>query len=402
MKKRIVVAVLLVVFASALGFASEELEIFTYLYNAAESPADQLGILQSVMEMKIPGAGSFYQSALSKLVRQYPAIKQRNRSAEVEDADSLALILAESLGSEKQVSSAADIWRIANPTEGGSENPLVKAEAFMALGKMRSPEHLPKVIKVLEDLNARPVRGDPVGAERTAYGAILSLEKYGDPSGYLPVFFASVGWYSDRIKGQAAQSCSFILKDPSDQMMNIIRGQGYTPAQKLGALRNVEKSSDIANPKKSEIAVAGITWGWTTNPRNNNERATVATLRKESMQMIAKYGTSDSSVYPQLQKSYASQGLDRSERLLSIGTLKTLKTDQAAQLLNQFLADLNSQQKAGSAVNKQENEVMAREIIPALGTIANSSSRPFLVNVASSNWGSTVDTLARDALSKIR
>jgi HEAT repeat protein len=73
-------------------------------------------------------------------------------------------------------------------------NPLVRAEALSSLGKVQAVDFIPQVVQLLSDLNLDPGR-DPMVNEQVAYGAVISLEEFKDNSGYLPVFFVSIGWY---------------------------------------------------------------------------------------------------------------------------------------------------------------------------------------------------------------
>jgi hypothetical protein len=390
MKKKIIALVLTAILATGACFAAEELEIFTYLYDAATTPTDQLGILQSVSEMRLQGIGSLYARAIARLVREYPSIRDINEKS---NADELAVLLAGVLGNEKQVSAAPDLWRAVT----AFPNPLVKSEAMMALGKMRATAFLPQIVQTLSDLNTRPAT-DRLAGERIAFGAILALEKYQDPSGYLPVFFASTGWYSERIKSQATAALPLILADPTDQMLQVVKGSGYPPSTKLVALRNIE-AAKVSNQSKSNVAVAALTAGWTVNVADTRQRMDLVTLRKEAMTMIGKYGSNDPGVYQQLANSY-NRGVDLQEKLAAIQTLTAINTEEAAAQLNNFLAALNRKQKSGGVTQEENN--LVRAIIPAMGTLRKSSSRGELMTVLSSNWPAAVNTLAENAAKNIR
>jgi hypothetical protein len=391
MKKRITAIVIVVFMTAGWGFASEELEIFTYLYDAAQSTSDQLGILESVMEMHVSGAGSLYARAMARLVRDYPAMRN---NTDRENAAFMASLLAEALGNEKQAASAPDLWRAVETFA----NPLVKSDAMIALGRIRAMAYLPQVIQILSDLNSR-VPQDRLGGERIAFGAIVSLEKYQDISGYLPVFFASRAWYSDRVKTQALNALPVILADPTDQMLLVVRGAGYPADTKLVALRNIEATTAASNQSRSAVALAALTAGWTMQSSNPTVRQSLAVLRKESIGMLRKYGSTEPAIYEQLANSF-NRGIDLEEKLAAVNTLATLATPDAAAQLNNFLIALNAKQSSGTATN-QDNELV-RAVIPAIGVVAHTSSRPLLASVERSNWPQAVVTLARDAASKIK
>jgi len=229
MKKLSFIFVLMISVA-VLGFAAQEdVDVYAYLYNAALTNTAQLDILQNMSEARLSGAGEFYAKALRKLLAEYKNIKT---VTEKMAADEQAILLSAMLGTEKYTQAASDLWLVVD----GFSAPLVKAEALMALGKIRAVNYLPQVIRVLESLNTSPT-ADRLTGERIAFGAIIALEKYQDPSGYLPVFFASIGWYSETIRNQAIKSLSLIAEDPSPYMMDVVKKPSYNPYVKFAALK---------------------------------------------------------------------------------------------------------------------------------------------------------------------
>jgi hypothetical protein len=393
--KRFISIVLLSV-SAVFGFAaSEELELYTYLYNGALTNSEKLGILQNVAELNVSGAGEFYAAALRQLVTGYQSI---NSVTEKSAADKQAVLLAELLGAEKYTDAAPDLWR----TVEIFTDPLVKAEALMALGKMRAAAFLPQVIRLLTALNTTSTP-DRLTGERIAFGAIVSLEKYQDPSGYLPVYFASLGWYSDRIKNQARKSLALISEDPTEFMTEIIKGSGYTYEVKLAALQSIE-GSGVPNAAKSGAAVAALGEGWRSATADVRERGILNQFRKLAISMINRYGTEDEAVYPLLERSYKQfadrNDGDRDEALDAIVTLAALQSDESARRLSSFLMTISQKLQSGTLTRKDED--LVREIIPALGRTGRSSARAALSSVTALNWTPAVKDLAREALQKIQ
>jgi len=386
-----IILVLLIV-AAMLGFAaSEEVQVYEYLYNAAPTNAGQLDILQSMVNSRLNGAGEFYAKALRKLVSEYKNIKdvtQKNA------ADEQAMLLSALLGAEKYNQAAADLWLVVD----GFTAPLVKAEALMALGKIRAINYLPQVIRVLESINATPT-ADRLNGERIAFGAIIALEKYQDPSGYLPVFFASTGWYSDRIKSQAAKSLPLISNNPAPYMLEVVKGSAYNYATKYSALRTIEAARGVDNKEKVTVAVAALAEGWRSASNDVQLRTTLADMRKMSIGMINRYKTDDKAIYPLLERSYT-QGVDTQEKLNAIAALASQRTDESAQLLSKFLMELNAKRVSGNI--RQEEEQMVRAIIPALGQTGQNIGRSALSAVSASNWTPAVVALADNALKQLR
>jgi hypothetical protein len=395
MKKFLIVFLFFITAASFCFAGPEELELYNYLYQGARTHEEQLSLLQVMMELKLTGAGEFYADALHRLVLDYPNISGATAR---EQADEQAIILADLLGQEKYTAAAPDLWRVASTFS----NPLVKAEALMSLGKIRAAAFLPQVVQVLQDLNGAPTP-DRLNGERIAFGAIVALEKYQDISGYLPVYFASTGWYSDRIKSQALESLPIISPDPTQPMLEVIRGSGYNYAVKLGALQNVEASA-VSNDSKSSVALAALSEGWRASTTDVRLRGQLNSMRKFAMGMIRSYGSSDEAVYQFLERSYKQYAErndgDRDEALDAINTLRTLASDESARRLSAFLMSINQKLQSGTLTRKDED--LIREIIPALGAAGRPIGRPALNSVVALNWTSAVKTLAQEALRNIQ
>ncbi|MCL1932091.1 MAG: hypothetical protein FWF55_09780 [Treponema sp.] len=389
--KKLFICFILISVAAAAGFsATEEVQVYEYLYNASPTHSGQLDILQNMAEFRLTGAGEFYAKALRKLVSEYGNIRdvtEKNAAAEQ------AMLLSALLGAEKYTQAAADLWLV---VERFAE-PLVKSEALMALGKIRATTYLPQVIRVLESANAAPT-ADRLNGERIAFGAIISLEKYQDPSGYLPVFFSSIGWYSERIKSQAAKSLPFIAQDPSPYMLDVVKGSAYNYAAKYAALRTIEATKGVDNKKKVSVAVAALAEGWRASTSDVQLRSILADMRKMSIGMINRYKTDDETIYPLLERSYT-QGVDTQEKLSAIAALASQGTDEAARRLSKFLMDLNAKRVSGNI--RPEDEQMVRAIIPAIGQTGSNLGRPALSAVGASDWTPAVVSLANNALRQL-
>ena len=390
MKKSIVLFVVMVGVAVLAYAASEEVQVYEYLYYSTDTKSGQLDILQNMAQQKLSGAGEFYAKALRKLVSEYSSVRG---VTEKNAADEQAILLSALLGAEKYSDAAADLWLVAD----GFSAPLVKAEALMALGKIRATTYLPQVIRVLDSLNNSPT-SDRLNGERVAFGAIISLEKFQDPSGYLPVFFASTGWYSDRIKSQASKSLPFIATDPTPFMMEVVKGAGYNYSTKLNALKTIE-AAKIDNKDKANVAVAALAEGWRASTKDPEMIRILGTMRLLAISMINRYKPSDDAIYPLLERSYT-EGFDTQEKLDAVSALASQATDEAARRLSRFLMDLNNKRLSDNI--RQEDERMVRAVIPALGQTGRPLARPALNAVHNSNWTPAVKSLADNAMKQIR
>jgi hypothetical protein len=374
-------------FVSALGFSgTEEVDVYAYLYRTSLTNSAQLDILQNMAEAKLTGAGEFYASALRRLVSEYSNIKN---STEKNAAAEQAMILSALLGAEKYTPAAPDLWLVVD----GFAEPLVRAEALMALGRIRATNYLPQVIRVLDNMNLKPTP-DRLYGERVAFGAIIALEKYQDPSGYLSVFLASAGWYSARIRNQAAKSLPFIAKDPSPFMLEVVKSVKYDYPTKYLALQNIDKIN-VDTKSKAEIAVAALAEGQRAVSNEVQLSTTLANMRKLALGMINRYRSTDQTIYQLMERSYTN-GYDLQEKILAVNAISSQRTDEAADLLSRFVTALNER----LPLNRDQDQLI-REIIRGLGITGRSRARPALNTIAMYDYTPAIKNLATQALNQI-
>jgi hypothetical protein len=395
MKSNILSIILMGLIAAYSFSQSEQLALFTNLYNNADTIANQLLILQEVKDADISGRGDFYAAALGRLLSEYPSVRAIN---ERNAADESARLLVNALETEGNAAIGGDLWKVVETFS----NSLIKADALVALGRLGAAAYIPQVVQLLSDLNARPPadRDTQIQNERTAYGAILALENFKDPSGYLPVFLASAGWYSERVKNQASVSLSRILEDPSEQLSFVIRSSAYPYDVKYLALRTAERSG-ISNESKSAIALAAYSEGWRGSTNDARLRTELATMRKLAISMIRRYGAADAAVYPLLDRSYKS-GFDMQEKLDALSALSALASADAAKLLADYLLEIHNRRQSNTLTS--EDERIVRALIPALGATRQPSiGRAALSLIQQSPaWTNAVRNIAAEALRNIQ
>ena len=393
--KRIFFLMVMVFTGVALFAQSGDLSGWSDAFNRAQTVAEQLIFIRRIADGNYAESEAFYARALDRLLLQFPNITTRS---EWDAADSTALILVSKLGEAQNAEAGLNLWRVVD----NFTLPTVRAEALRALGKTGNTAFIPQIIQLLNDLNTRPQSDSEMAArfEIIASGAISALESYKQPEGFLPVYFASTGWYTDRIRSQASAALGNILTDPSDPMIQIIRDSGYTYAVKYLALQTSERSQ-ASNEDKARVAVAALTEGWRHQVSDTSQRNQLYQMRLLALNMIQRYGTTDEAVYPPLDRSYRDGDMD--EKLAAIQTLSALATVDSARLLSGYLNTIHIRRV--THILTANDEQLVRVIIPALGNVGSvggEQSRPILTQVQqSSEWTNSVRNLAADALARI-
>jgi hypothetical protein len=393
--KRVLIFLVVILIGPALFAQSEELELYSMLFDSTETIEEQLVFVRIVADGGYTGAEEFYAKALNRLIIQYPNLYVRS---ELDAADTEALILASKLGEAGYAPAASNLWQ----TVVYFSNSLVRAEALMALGRTGNTAFLPQVIQLLESINIQPLsdREASERAENVASGAIVALENYGAPEGYLPVFFAYTGWYSQRVRNLAFGVMSHLMDDPTVPLLEVVNGSSYGYEVKHTALK-VSEASSSNEENKARVAVAALSEGWRNRGNDIRQRTELTEMRKLALRMIRLYGTQDSSVYARLDQSYREGDMD--EKLAVLQVLNTMPTQESVQLLSGYLRDIHGRRLSNALTANDEQ--LVRVIIPALGNVGNvarSVSRPILILVQNApSWSSAIQRLAADALSRI-
>jgi hypothetical protein len=393
MKRIITIAAILVIISGSLNAQdqsqNQEPDFFTLQFDAQTTFQGKLGVARNAAA---DGEGSteFYAHALDVLIREYPNVAG---ASETRAADDLVLLLAPKLGEAQYTAAGPNLWHAVEVFT----NPLARAEALAALGNIQAVDFIPQVVQLLSDINLEPGE-DPMVREQVAYGAIIALEAYKDSSGYLPVFFVTTNWYTDRVKSRAREALPKIMDNPTEPLLSVIKSSSYNYAVKLTALQTLE-GADVTTQQKAQGAVAALAEVWRTSTSSISQRSILITSRKLALSMIRRYGTEDTNVYPLLERCYR-EGADEEEQIAAIAALAALATDDSARRLSSFLNDINTRLARGTLT--QEDERMVRVIIPALGNTGRPLARTALRSVLQADWTGAVQRLAQDALKKIQ
>jgi HEAT repeat protein len=372
-------------------FAQTEEDPYTSMYDSVGSVTDKLGVVRSAEEGG-DAPESFYAYVLDRTLVKY---FQNSSATEILAADSIVRIAVERLGDTGYADAAPNIWRAVTTVS----DPLPRASALAALGRIKALNYFPSARRVLLNKNLLPVSQNWVGAERLAYGAISSLENFGDPAGYAPVFLASQGWYSRRTRQKAAAALEKISPDPSDSLIEIIKASTYSYHDKLAALNGIDASS-VPDGRKAEAAVAALSEGWRLNSGDIKEMGVLSALREKAVSMIGQYGVPEDAagVYQLLDKSYK-RGYRENEKIDAVKTLSALASADSIELLSSYLRTMNT--RLQDNVFTVSDERMVRAIISALGATRMPEAGPALRTVSLHDWTSAIKRLAKGALQNV-
>lgn len=303
-----------------------------------------------------------------------------------ETYEQLTRILLKRLGEARYANAAASAMRAVDD----SPDPLTRAEALIALGSMRATEYAERVSLLLRDLNAAPT-ADKAAGEQVAFGCVIALERMRSPVGFAPLFFASEGWYSRRVREQAERSLALVLADPSEAVSALLRVE--TPPRMLRALA-LELRSQAPAAGKAAVAALALGRGIAYVPRNRVEQGQLSELRVVAMNALAAAGPGDGSAAPDIAEAYRIGPTD--ERLVAMKALGAEKSSASAAALRDIIIDLNSAQKAG-LVDETRNALMKAALQNAAVNAGKELAPAVQAVLINDGWSSGVLTLASAA-----
>lgn len=389
MKRTLTLALaILVLSGSSLAFAGEEVEVYRQIYLDAQGIQQKYAAALNLIELKDRSVAPVLADALAELLRTQSSYSS---PIEKETYGNALRLLSAAMGDYKYTDAAPSLWDVATKTE----DPLARAEALMALGKMRALDYAERIALMLRNFDIAPGQ-DKQGEEKIAYGAIIALEKLKDVRGFMPVFYAMDAWYTMRVRQQAARSLPNIVADPTDVIKDLIRTE--TADRKLSALKQ-ENLSQAPQARKLETAVLALTVCQTALPRDRAEAKNLGDVRKLALTTMIGLKAKNEESVGALAYSYTN-GFDDEERLYALQALGVNAGDAAATALRDIILKLNADQRAG--ISDETRNRMAKAAVEYAGATGNKIVRPALLAVTMNDkWSGGIILAAQNAVKAI-
>lgn len=344
MRKAILAAVALAALPLALA-ADERVRVYAFILDQADTIAQKHAAAAALAELGDESAAPRLADLLDELVAARSAVR---RGSETEDYERLTRVVVKALGDWRYTNAAPALYRVVED----SADPLSRAEALIALGSMRASEFAERIALLLRNLTMTPP-ADRDGAEKVAYGAVLALERMRSPVGFSPLFSASEGWYSRRVKEQAERSLEVVLPDPSAEIKAMMAVDLSPRIVKSLALA---MRSQAPVESKREIASLALARGIAMSPgRDRPEQVSLATLRVEAMNALVSLADKADANAALLAEAYRIGPTD--ERLVALRALGVNGGAAAAEALSSIIISLNNDLGAG-LVNQTQNSLM--------------------------------------------
>lgn len=370
--------------------ADEAGQSWARLYRRLPDIKQKYAVLQNLTPMDDRSLESFYLDSLNDLV--YGNLSQfRTDRATYDDWEILTRTIVRELGEIKGQTASDVVWDVART----AEVPLLKSEALIALGRMRAVEYAEPIAVMLRNLNFN-TRSDREAAEIEAYGAVVALDKMKDPIGFEPLFYASIGWYSNRVTGLAEQALLELGDDPMPPLTGILMSAADYRV-KRSAL-NLGLRTDVPDAGKSDIAAAALSEGLKYSESDPTRIRQLAELRTDAVNGMIRFGVPEGDA-PRLLNQAVDEG-ELDEKLFAIQALGRSGGDDATGYLAERLSFYNDRQASGLALSREELTIV-RQIIFSLGESGNRLGLEPLAQMAFLDYTPSLIRDSKSAIEKI-
>lgn len=388
MKKRIILTGLLAFFITVTVSSNEVSAVWTRLYRRARTIEHKYSIMMNIVEQDNREFTPLLTEALDELFRTRGNVTSL---LEARRFDELMRVIVKELGELKTRDSADLVFRLMRATE----DPLLKAEALVTLGKLRAVDYLGEIVLILRNLNFNFIPGEGDRAnEIIAYGAIIALEKMKEPEGFEQLFFASMGWYSpgSQVRKRAKLAMVTIVDDPSDLLIGIMSRESSF-AIKLAVLE-AEDRSTASDEGKLRVAKLALSEGLVHKTSDAVENRFLSRLRLFSCEMMRDYKFDDDEAVELLEEVFY-KDFEINEVLTALEALGSNSGDVSATALAKILKFQNDRQSHGLTA---EDYRVVKGTIHALGNTKNPIGFEELTRVEYSDWVGEVIREAKAAL----
>ncbi|MEA1911057.1 MAG: PBS lyase [Spirochaetota bacterium] len=377
--------------------ANEVSAVWTRLFRRAVSLSQKSNIMENIVEQHSRDMVPVLIEALEEQVGNLE--NSGDVTARLQSAEYTKMIVKE-LGRLKANEASSYIWQVVE----GADDPFLKGEAIIALGKVGARQYTNKLNLLLRNLNFN--LGDIQDQRKNeivAFSLVIALERLKQPESYSPMFFASTGWYSSRstVRAKAQESMLTLLDDPTEQLMQIMKDSKAYDI-KLAALDAGYKSR-ANDENKAALAVLALQEGLQASPMNPTEKIQLKSLRVLALNVLELVSVKPEEAVPYMNRMLI---LYRTDRLFEIDEMVdlfeafgTFSSDESVKAQTEFLAYLTDRKESGRVIDLR----ISKSSIIAIGNTKNSLGFEELTNVQySDSWENSVKREAKAALAKLK
>ncbi len=370
-------------FLCAAGLAQGSGNIFLLLFRRSNSLVHRCALVAEMVEAsdrsKAPDlAEAFYD--LSRVDRSLLSPSQAEAHL------GAMRLLCAALGEYRHAESQDALMALARSKDPG----VLRAEALIALGKMRAVRYVDEITSMLEAINVQAVGGGPE-RELIAYGCVQALIRMGGVSAWPALLEASTGWYTASLKQLASTGLRVIARDPSLGAQTVIERGGLD--LKLLAMEYLLVSEA---PAESKLALArlGLRKSLETSGNKGTDINSATLLRKRSMDWMVQAGDRSPEALELYRLAWNTASVDG--KLSILAGYGASRSEAAAIELETVISEFNQRREAGYV--SDDIDRLIRTAIAAAADCRSPVVLPALSAVAANRaWSASVHKAAEDA-----
>ena len=407
MKRTFILIIILLLSGMTVFAQSPDMSFYTEEYNRSNATVyELLSVLQMVKDENLTGIGDFYQNAIGVFIQRLPNFSGNQDRVAVEEASRLLL---RGLASEQHTDSASYVWLLIQYFDIASQqnDGYLMYEALVAMGQIDGKFYASHLAGLLESFNDRPTTDIMVKSkiQRVVPGIINALETLGEPIGVKPIFFSTIGWYDNDVKAIASSALGNLMDALGEIIPDIIIGILQDPFN-TSTVKNAAWQEftriNVSSASRARVAAAALEASYP--PTSRESQAFLRTMRLSAINAIRLTEVSDDSVYAYLERTYReayeTSNTDMESIIYVVRALSAVKTDEAVDLLTEFLRGIHSRRRSGPWGNI-EREIMniLVQAIAATGTQSRTTIQLLTLIQGSSIYTGAEQSWARNALS---
>ncbi len=392
MKKYLILSVL-VLTVTFQGFSGDRSEVWSRMYKRSFSPQLKYSVMLNIVELNDRGMIPLLEQILAEDI--ISNLANTRSITEERDFIELTKLIIRELGELKSKDSGSLVFTIIKEID----DPLLRAECIIALGNMRADAYLNDIVLQLRNINMRPVKGQSAELEAesiVAYASVIALDRFRNIEGYSPVFFASVGWYDQRVKFLADKVLKTIVENPIEALIPIISDGTFKEKEK--AVFEVAACNAPA-VDKARAARDAMKQGFDNVADSIQEGMVLTSIRKSAIKILYSSKSTDSEDVYYLSQS-VKIGTDLEEKIYAIRTLGLNGSTEAIDALVSNLTFFNERSVNGLDISYADQDVI-KEMIVTLGNTGNEKASAVLTEVQFSGYSKTIIKIAEEALGNI-
>ncbi len=373
--------------------ASQYGEALSRIYQRLNNLEQKYSIMQELIDFDDNALEPFFLTAIDDLV--YGEFSHF-RTTNTNDYDlwvALSLLAVKELGELKSPEGSGTVWDLARTARSS----LLKAECLISLGKMNAVEYTADIAMLLHELNLN-YRPDKENAEIEAYGATVALRRLRNEKGFESLFYASIGWYRDRVTSLADELIINSYETPITYLSNIIKNADDYQV-KNHALDALIRVNDADAEEKVKALVATLQIGLRAKASSVESNRQLTQLRLTAIRGYSDLETPHPEM-PDLLFTSITRG-DIDEKLLAIQVLGIDGSDEAATRLDRLVSEYVDRQNAGVSLSHNEMSLL-RQCIFAIGESGSEIGLAALQSIRFSDFTPMVKQLAVEASKKIQ